>query len=304
MVNRGPLGLLWRFWLAEAMLALMIAALLVVNILWGVPAAPFLAGLVIGRVSTSRLGLVGWKPGLFFYRLTRLVARFRSIRAGRVSVLFPPGLDGSVALDAIIRAAEEERDDLARRFGFRIRRRLRIVLFPDGRELSGAFGRPVRGLALVPANAVLLAAEAARREGLRHELAHLFAARWNLNPPPLFQEGLAVWLEGSARDAPATAGQWSDVADLLEDRHFFSNDQVDRCYGQAGIFTGFLIRRFGWDRYRAFYRKARRSGLPRAFAKHYGMPLEVAWLRCRDESLAMARLDRRLREDDLFRLRA
>jgi hypothetical protein len=50
------------------------------------------------------------------------------------------------------------------------------------------------GTVLMHANAVLLAADCPLREGLRHELAHLFAFRWNLHAPPLVQEGLAVWL--------------------------------------------------------------------------------------------------------------
>jgi len=66
------------------------------------------------------------------------------------------------------------------------------------------------------------------------------------------------------------------------------------------VFTGYLIRRFGWDSYRRFYRKVSHGNFQLIFCKHYGMSFEEAWQRCRDESTAMASLMSRLRNDRLF----
>ncbi len=299
LIGRGPLGLLARCWLAEWGAIVVIAVVLAPGWLLGrLETRPYLGVLSLGLISRG-ITLAILRPNPWLCRLTRRVARFRTFRAGRVSVLYPAGLEGAVDLAEVARWAESGRDDLARRFGVRPPRRLRVVLFSDLRDLSSIFGQPIGGTVLVAANTVLLAADWLGTELLRHELVHLFAARWNANPPPLFQEGLAVWLEGIDR-YPLTAELRSELAVLLDDRHFFSEGRVHFHYGQAGVFTGYLIRRFGWDLYLTFYLKADRSTFPSRFAKHYGMSLEAAWLRCRDETGAMARLDRRLREDELF----
>jgi hypothetical protein len=54
----------------------------------------------------------------------------------------------------------------------------------------------------------------------------------------------------------------------------------------TGSFTGFLIRRFGWDAYRRFYRAA----LPNerfdyTFRSHFGLDLEEAEVQWRGELL-------------------
>ncbi len=114
------------------------------------------------------------------------------------------------------------------------------------------------GTALLPANAVVLAADCPLREGLRHELAHLFAFRWNTCAPPLVQEGVAVWLQGTTpgqtditKDTDSVLRFDTDPSPMLDPRHFFAPNQVHVSYALAGGFTGFLIRRFGWDHYRA-----------------------------------------------------
>ena len=108
---------------------------------------------------------------------------------------------------------------------------------------------------------------------------------WNMNPPPLLQEGLAVWLEKVEGDEGDAVGDQSVVHDscgdplpLLDPRRFFSPDQVHRSYGHAGVFTGYLIRRFGWDSIRGFYRKAERLRFRAVFWKHFGISFEDAWV--------------------------
>ncbi len=163
------------------------------------------------------------------------------------------------------------------------------------------------GTALMPANAVVLAADCPLREGLRHELSHLFAYRWNTSAPHLVQEGLAVWLQGTMPDQTDTAEDIdsvlafdTDPSPMLDAKYFFAPDKIHSSYVLAGGFTGFLIRRFGWDHYRLFYSKAQRLTFRSVFQKHFGMSFETAWRHCHDESVAMASLNRRLQKDGLF----
>ncbi len=118
------------------------------------------------------------------------------------------------------------------------------------------------GTVLDDANAVFLSADGPFLDSLRHELVHLFSAQWNQYPPPMLQEGLAVWMQG--RDEGAliadVARQWlyqpdSYLAPLLDGRYFCcGKHQSLLCPG--GGFTGFLIQKFGWHRYRDCYRTA------------------------------------------------
>jgi hypothetical protein len=91
-----------------------------------------------------------------------------------------------------------------------------------------------------------------------------------------------------------------DPSPLLDHRYFFASDRVHVCYALAGTFTGFLVRRFGWDLYRRFYRRANSRTFRSVFQSDFGMSLEEAWRRCRDESVVMANLNWRLRQDRLF----
>jgi hypothetical protein len=155
--------------------------------------------------------------------------------------------------------------------------------------------------------AVVLAADYPVQQFLRHELVHVFAARWNASAPPLIQEGLAVWLESAARDGTKTPEHVrlarrcnTDPSPLLDRRYFFAPDRMHDCYAKAGTFTGFLIRRFGWGRFRRFYRRVNRWTFRSLFRREFGMRFEEAWRRCDDECLAMASLNSRLRNDRLF----
>jgi hypothetical protein len=98
---------------------------------------------------------------------------------------------------------------------------------------------------------------------------------------------------------------------LLYPRNFCSGASPYSCYLLAGGFTGFLIRRFGWDRYGAFYRRAIGIRFRSRFEKHFGMTLETAWQGWCDETgtttlsrpldaEALATLKRRLQADSLF----
>jgi hypothetical protein len=247
------------------------------------------------------------RPHFWYGRLTRRVWSFQALSSARVVVLYPAGLDKTCDLQQFIGWAESDLDTFSERFGRRFRRRLTVVLVSSYQDLLDDFGRHIGGIALPFGPTIVLVADGALRTYLRHELAHLFSFLWSMVPPPLLQEGLAEWLErpepgiaDPTEDHAANRDLDDDPVPLLDPRHFFATGYVNRSYVQAGIFTGFLIRRFGWDRYRLFYRKATRWRFRSIFRKHFGVNFEEAWHRCRDESVAMASLIKRRETDRLF----
>jgi hypothetical protein len=220
---------------------------------------------------------------------------FRTLESDRVSLLFPAGLDEVFDLQETIRWSESDLDDFSKRFDIRLGRRLTVVLVSSHQHLTEDFAHPMGGTALWQANAVILAADSPWRDGLRHELAHLFAFRWNMSAPPLIQEGLAVWLQRITpehSDIAENVGSLlpfeTDPSLMLEQRYFFASDRVHRSYALAGGFTAFLIRRFGWDQYRQFYTKAVHRRFRSVFRRQFGMSFEDAWQRCHDECVVMA----------------
>jgi hypothetical protein len=306
------IAFLLRCWRDHLVRAVSLGLLFMWEFLWG-ESVTDLPVLLLALVAFRLIawGVHGeWQPSLWLWRLSRRVRGFRAVSGDRVTLLCPAGLDRVLDFQEIIRWSEADLDDLSQRFGIQMRRRLTVVLFPRHEDLSADFGRPMGGTVVVDANAVVIAADHPLRRVIRHELVHLFAARWNMWAPPLLQEGLAVWLERTEQDGAPTredAGRllcrsYIALAPLLDHRYFFSAANIHRCYALAGGFTGFLIRRFGWDGYRDYYRKADRSTFRARFKRQFGISLEGAWQRWRDESIVMEALGQRLREDRLFNL--
>ena len=309
-MSRTLFAFLSRCWLVVLLPALYLGCLLCWIVLVRQPLVPlvvFMVAVMAFRAYARWVAHGEWRPNLWLWRVSRRVVGFCTLTSARVSLLFPAGLDEAIELQEIIRWSEADLDDLSQRFGIRLPRRLTVVLMSSHRDITGDFGRPMAGTALMAANAVVLAADSPLRKGLRHELAHLFAFRWNTSAPHLVQEGLAVWLQGTTPDQTDTAEVIdSDLAfdtdplSMLDAKYFFAPDQIHASYVLAGGFTGFLIRRFGWDQYRRFYSKAQRWTFRSVFHRHFGMSFETAWQRCHDESVAMTSLNRRLQKDSLF----
>ena len=274
-----------------------VALNLATKLAWQQTIACFLALMLAAlclRVSLRWHAYGQWRPSLWPWRLSRRIVGFRTVESGRVSLLFPAGLDELLDLEEIMSWSESNLDDLSKRFGIRLERRLIVVLVSSHRHLTEDFGRTMGGTALMSANAVLLAVDCPLREALRHELAHLFAFRWSMSAPPLVQEGLAVWLQGTSPDNTDSAAEIGsflpfdpDPSLLLDAQHFFAPNRVHLSYALAGSFTNFLIRRFGWDQYRQFYTKADLSRFQSVFQSQFGMSFEAAWQRCHDEYAAM-----------------
>jgi hypothetical protein len=219
-----------------------------------------------------------WLP-----RLVRCVRRFRTTSNGRIVLHYAPELDGKWDMPTLLGRCQAELDQLTDQFGFPLRGRVVVFLFAGCRDVGTIFGPHVGGTALRGANAVVIADDSNIVKSLRHELAHLFAACWSLLAPPLLNEGLAVWLQdtegGQTVDTAARRllGERSlTLASLLKSEFFFAEPHRHACYVLAGSFTGFLIRRSGWQQYRKLFRLADESRFRATFKKCLGVTLEQA----------------------------
>jgi hypothetical protein len=235
------------------------------------------------------------------WRFGRRVRQFRTATARRVDIHYAAPLGRLWDFQEFGRQCDAAVDELASRFGFRLRRRAAVYVLQSSQELGELFRRPLRGIALVDVHAVALTDDLDTGETLTHEVAHLYAARWSRRAPPLLQEGLAVWLQGTSGGRPVDAAAvpllrdgGPGLHDLLKPGFFFDRSNCGSHYLLAGSFTGFLVRRFGWDRYRDLYRRAKARKFPRTFEKVYGISLERAERRWRDEVLTMDVLGRRM----------
>jgi hypothetical protein len=310
---RGPFLSLWPYlWRACG-----VCALLAVTVL------PTTVGMIALTVATRDSGtptLVGalpllcflvlegacvvvWVPRLgWLVRFRRAVRGFRSVTHGRIVLHYAPALAERWDFAVFLEECHADLDHLARRFGFPLRGRVTIWLFARCRDVAQILGPRYGGAALCLANAVLVADDHNVRECLRHEFVHLFSARWNPFAPPLIAEGLSVWLQAEDQDRrlDERAQRWLArrglrLRLLLKRSFFFAEANRHACYGVAGSFTGFLIRRFGWERYQQFFRTgAGWRVLPR-FEQCFGMSLDKAEGEWRTEILALEVLRRRLR---------
>jgi hypothetical protein len=176
-----------------------------------------------------------------------------------------------------------------------------VFFFARCRDISAIFGFQYGALAICQANAIILSKENCAAETVRHELAHLFSNRWNPRAPTLLSEGLSVYLQQTiwwqpmdAAALPLLRQGGPKLSLLLESKFFFFEPQRWTCYILAGSFTGFLIRRFGWDRYRKLYRRCRNIRFRATFQKCIGISLDKAEWQWRNEVMIMAILNRRL----------
>ena len=170
-------------------------------------------------------------------------------------------------------------------------------MFEHEAVVSRFFQIEAVGLALSLADAVVIAGDSLRTndhpdELIRHELAHLFSATWGKPEPPFKDEGLATWLqqqeEGESIDLQALAivlGQGCPpLWGFIKPAHFHANRAIG--YSLAGSFTGFLIRRFGWETYGRFFRTSSTRSLEADFARVFGLSLLAADGQWRRELLA------------------
>ena len=216
-------------------------------------------------------------------KLARCARTFRTVATPWVTLHHTPALRDPVQIRAFHRTVETELHSLARRFGRPLRIPVVVYLFDRTQHVTRVFGPQYGGFALWEANTIVLAADAPWEEFVRHELAHLFAGRWSRLAPPLLQEGLAVWLQGTQYGrrlddaAREVLGRRAiGLKQLRDPRWFFDLKHINDCYTLADSFTGFLVRRFGWEAYEGLYRQCDGRRFESKFEKCFGLSLEDA----------------------------
>ncbi len=229
------------------------------------------------------------------WRLSLHVRAFRTISSARVVVHYPPDLEQELDLlfPYALQRYYSELVDLTQQFGMELPAPVIVFLVRSPREIEKLFDIDRGGVALPEYNAIVLAAGSNDRETIRHEFAHLFSAAWNPSAPPLLWEGLSVWLQdcrGRALvESDAKSAMWHGSLTLhrllYEESLFRTGEFCHEAYVLAGSFTDFLIRHYGWNRYRIFYSGATVVGFRREFADTFGIELDSAEQTWRDEGI-------------------
>jgi hypothetical protein len=236
-------------------------------------------------VNPLRTGKSPWQT-----RLIRKTWRFRTLGTELFTLRYDPALESHLNWKRFLERCESERNHLKEQFGFDLRGRVVIYLFAHAAQIAEVFGEASAGFAFSAANMVVVAHERSTEETLRHELVHLFAAQWNPVAAPLLQEGLATHLQGKVDGRPVDLRAFPHLLDLnlrltklLKRSFFFAGRDTPACYVLAGSFTGFLVRRFGWETYAQYYRRAHLFNHQRLFVNCFKMSLVQAEWHWRDE---------------------
>jgi hypothetical protein len=229
------------------------------------------------------------------------VRRFRTISDDRIIIHYAPALEGTWNMPTLLERCRLHHDSLAERFGSPLRRRAVVFLCASYRDVSQIFGPRHGGIALWSANAIVIGNDCNIDEVVRHELTHLFSLCMNMLAPPLLAEGLSVWLQETEHGLPIDTAVQPALGDrsltlprLLKRKVFFSEAKRHSCYLLAGSFTGFLIRRYGWERYRKLFCRCNGSRFQAKFKKYMGVTLEQAEWQWRTHISLMEIYHRRL----------
>lgn len=228
------------------------------------------------------------------WRFSRYVRRFATVENARIVLHYEPELESREAIPLLLQSCQTELDDLTRWFGAPLRGRVIVYLFARWRDISAIFGPQYGGLAISQGNVIVIASDNNVPESMRHELVHLFSFRWNLWAPPFLSEGLSVCLQGriwgtkiDAAALPILQVGIPRLSRFVQANYFFADSQRRYCYILAGSFTGFLIRRYGWDRYRRLYRRCNGLRFAAQFQKCFGVNLQKAERQWRNELIVM-----------------
>lgn len=239
------------------------------------------------------------------WRLLQASRPFLTTSAQRFVLRYDPQLGGVADAQEVLDQAERVLSELESVFGRLplswynrpvgtvFRRRINLYLFRSVKGVQEVFGKEYGGLALPSLHVIVVPfVGLPLDETVRHELTHLFTHRWNPVAPPLLREGVSTWVQGTFLGYPVhgTAAVLVrqggfPLGHLLDARFFFREENCRQCYVLAGSFTGFLVRRFGWDSYRRFYGRAG-GRFDAKFRKHFGLSLEETERVWREKVLA------------------
>lgn len=250
---------------------------------------------------TALMPVVYVLPRRSAWRLYRRARRFAPVENSRIVLHYDPKLKTSQNLSDFLQSCEEELDNLTQWFGSPLRGRLTVYLFAHWRDISAIFGSGYVAWAIFQTKTIVLAGDNRIPELMRHELAHLFSFRWSVHAPLLLSEGLSVWSQETVYGRPIDAAaipllrQGSpSLRMLLRSKYFLAEANRQSCYIMAGSFTGYLIRRYGWNRYRKLYRSCDGLRFAAKFQKCFGVSLEKADWQWRNELMVMPILNRRM----------
>ena len=93
------------------------------------------------------------------------------------------------------------------------------------------------------------------------------------------------------------ANRNSKLRFLLKRRFFYGERYRNCCYILAGSFTGFLIRRFGWNAYGELYKLSNSFRFSAKFKHCFGVSFEKAEWQWRNELILMEIFRRRSLKD-------
>jgi hypothetical protein len=227
----------------------------------------------------------------WLWKFCARVRHFATVENARIVLHYEPELQRLPIISYLLHSCEKELDDLTRWFGSPLRGRVTVYLFAHSKEIAAIYRRPNCGGTIIwRANAIVIANDNCVEESMRHELVHLFASRWSALAPPLLSEGLAVCLQGKffgqsidCETLPVLRQGIPKLSKLLRWEYFYTEPQLRWCYVLAGSFTGFLIRRYGWERYRELYRSCNGYDFSAKFQKCFGISLKTAARMWRNE---------------------
>jgi hypothetical protein len=277
--------------------------------LLGVTAIPWpVRALCAGLSGLAGVAMVlVWRRSGWLLRLLGRVRRFYTVSDDRIILHYAPELRDAWDMPILLQRCRVELDRVAEHFGRPLGGRVVVFLFAGHREIGEILGPLYGAVALWHAHAIVIAQDSNLEETMRHEFAHLFSGRWSQCAPPLLSEGLSVWAQetqcGQAIDTaarPFLSNTALTLPALLNPRFFFAEPQRYACYMLAGSFTGFLIRRYGWEPYGRLYRLCNGFRFHAKFQKCFGVSLEDAERQWRREIILREVWKRRLQGNICF----
>ncbi len=284
-----PLLDLWRLWVPLTLVLLapllaLVLAIVVIPVALGVfkpVALGVFAPVALGVFALSVVGC--WRTPPLCIRLVARAWSFASTSGASVRLHYARELRPEVEQRRVLETCEQDLVEVASLFGFSLRGRLVVYLFASREDVSHICGRNCHGAALMETGAVLISLPEKWPELFRHEVAHLLSRRLGRLEPALKSEGLAVW--AAALGEQSYLDQWAVLVHLFEkasllamvdDLYFRDLARETPCYQIAGSFTGYLIRRYGWQAYVQFYRRAGRKNFHKAFERAFGVTFAEA----------------------------
>jgi hypothetical protein len=250
------------------------------------------------------LAILGARRQKWLWQFARSVSKFHTVREGPITLHYAPELADGWDLSIIRRRCASEFDHVRQHFPNSPGQRAVVYLFATWKDIQNIFGRHYGGTALTAANAIVIGYDNYIQESMRHEFAHLFSTRWNRYAPPLLSEGLSGVLQGTKWGRPFDVAvhsvlcQTFTISELLNGKSFFSEPhRTAACYIAAGSFTGFLIRRFGWEKFQRLYCDCTAQNFKTKFEEHFGVLLEQAETQWRSEVVVTDLLIRGLKKN-------